>query len=97
MMLVHVMPADRAESRAALRSNATYAIHYYRSPSRPVSIVSPRTPKELQLISRQTDKQVKKLARKYRAGNRIHRVEPFEDNAAPIQKINHGILADQSK
>ena len=54
-------------------------------------------PKELQLISRQTDKQVKKLARKYRAGNRIHRIEPFEDNAAAIQKMNHGILTDQSK
>ena len=50
-MLVHVMPADRAESRAVLRSSSTYALYYYYPPSRPVSIVSPRTPKELQLMS----------------------------------------------
>lgn len=54
-------------------------------------------PKELQLISRQTDKQVKKLARKYRAGNRIHRIEPFEDNVATVQKINHGPATEQAK
>lgn len=41
-------------------------------------------PKELQLISRQTDKQVKILARKFRAGNRVHRTEPFEDNHPTI-------------
>jgi hypothetical protein len=34
-------------------------------------------PKELQIISRQTDKQVKKLASIYRKGVRILRVEPF--------------------
>lgn len=37
-------------------------------------------PKELQLISRQTDKQVKQLANIYKQGTRVHRIEPFEDN-----------------
>ena len=34
-------------------------------------------PKELLLISRQTEKQVKKLASIYKKGARTHRVEPF--------------------
>ena len=37
-------------------------------------------PKELQLISRQTDKQVKQLASIYKKGSKISRVEVFEDN-----------------
>ena len=36
-------------------------------------------PKELQLISRQTDKQAKKLAHLYKQTLKTHRVEPFEE------------------
>jgi len=38
-------------------------------------------PKELQLLSRQTDKQVKKLAGIYKQGSRVNRIEPYEDNS----------------
>ena len=52
-------------------------------------------PKELQLISRLTDKQVKKLASIYNKGASQHRVEPFEDNGATIvsnERTNTGIV-----
>lgn len=40
-------------------------------------------PKELQLISRLTEKQVKKLANHFKKGMNIDRIEPFaEDNVA---------------
>ena len=44
-------------------------------------------PKELQLISRLTDKQVKKLCSIYNKGTSQHRVEPFEDNGTTNERI----------
>ena len=49
-------------------------------------------PKELQLISRQTEKQVKKLANIYSKGMKQHRVEPF-----PTEDLKKARFYDPAK
>ena len=55
-------------------------------------------PKELQLISRQTEKQVKKLASIYRKGGRTHRIEPFateDQKFYPMHSPKAKVVVDQ--
>lgn len=39
-------------------------------------------PKELQLLTRLTDKQAKNLAKKFKSGQKLSRVLPYEDHGA---------------
>ena len=54
-------------------------------------------PKELQLISRQTDKQVKKMASIYKKGLNNHRIEPFAEDSIPNEQTKYSHVVDLTK
>ena len=54
-------------------------------------------PKELQLISRQTEKQVKKMASIYKKGLNGHRIEPFAEDNIANEQTKYSDIVDLTK
>ena len=54
-------------------------------------------PKELQLISRQTEKQVKKMASIYKKGLNSHRIEPFAEDNIANEQTKYSDIVDLTK